>query len=125
MNYSSNANSAPLPCPQAVLDDLLLDLLPPMAGLAHHSAACSNMLSTFCGLAVDACHPRDAITAFLEVLGNLVDGRCAMLNRQGCSPCMLLRANRPCIQGFQHCVHGVLICHLSYMGHLSYHALCK
>lgn len=78
---------------QAVLDDLLLDLLPPMAGIAHHSAACSNLLSAFCGLAVDACSPRETITAFLEVLGILVDGRCALLDRHGYLTCMLLAAS--------------------------------
>jgi hypothetical protein len=82
-----------------------------MAGLAHHSAACSNLLSTFCGLAVDACSPRDTITAFLEVLGNLVDGRCALPNRQGCFPCMLLGASVQCVS--RHCE---IYCHVSYMG---------
>jgi hypothetical protein len=64
---------------QAVLDDMLLELLPPVARLAGSSAEGDRLLSAFCGLAAAACAPRDTITAFLEVLDDLVQGRYCML----------------------------------------------
>lgn len=57
---------------------MLLELLPPLAGLADRSADCSRLLTAFCSLAAAACSPRDLITACLEVLSNLVEAsRCA------------------------------------------------
>lgn len=66
---------------QVVLDDMLLELLPPLAVLADRSADCSRLLTAFCSLAAAACSPRDLITACLEVLSNLVEtSRCATSN---------------------------------------------
>jgi hypothetical protein len=60
---------------QAVLDDMLLELLPPVARLAGSSGAGDKLLSAFCRLAAAACSPRDTITALLEVLDDLAQGR--------------------------------------------------
>jgi hypothetical protein len=75
---------------------MLLEMLPPLAGLAGHSADCSRLLTAFCSLAAAACSPRDLITAFLEVLSNLV----------GASRCALSNASCVC-----HCVTATLTPH--------------
>lgn len=54
---------------------MLLEVLPPIANLAGCSAASDRLLSAFCSMAAAACTPRDTITAFLEVLDNLVQDR--------------------------------------------------
>lgn len=82
---------------QAVLDDSLLELLPPMAELANHSAECARLLTAFCSLAVIACSPRDTITAFLEVLGNAAGSRCDELLHACQAVCVLLSHQCACV----------------------------
>ena len=54
---------------------MVLEILPAVANLAQVSAACCKTLSAFCQMVAAACSPRDVITAFLEVLDNLIDAR--------------------------------------------------
>lgn len=73
---------------KAVLDDMLLEVLPGIAVLAQQSSACSKSLAAICSLMAAACSPRDTITAFLEVLGNLAADRWAAAADAGGSACL-------------------------------------
>lgn len=59
-------------CLQDLLDQLVLEVLPQLAPLATLSQGCCQALLTFCGLAAAAASPRDSITAFLEVMDQLL-----------------------------------------------------
>jgi hypothetical protein len=63
---------------------MVLEILPPIASLAQGSAVCSRSLSDFCSLLAAACSPRDTITAFLEVLDNLMEDRWACETQAVC-----------------------------------------
>lgn len=64
---------------QDLLEQLLLEVLPHLAALAGLSQQCSQSLFSICGLAAAACPPRDTITAFLEVMDQLLAAeRCGL-----------------------------------------------
>jgi len=64
-----------VPLHQAVLDDMALELLPAVAGIAGQSDTCCASMVAFFTLAASSCAPRDMLTAVLEVMDSLLDDR--------------------------------------------------
>lgn len=64
-----------VPLLQAVLDDMALELLPAVAGIAGQSDTCCASMIAFFTLAASSCAPRDMLTAVLEVTDGLLDDR--------------------------------------------------